>query len=223
MFNWNNTRLRIFKKVICTTLIITFSFSNIQYSRAQSFSVNQLPTPGAVVSVSSPFNPLALKGLIISPDKPLEFQFLVDTGQDNKGYSEVKGKIDQLVKYFLAGITIPEEDLWVNLSPYEKNRVISESLGQTGLGRDLLSQDYVLKQLTASLIDPEKDLGEEFWQRVYAKAQAQFGTTDIPVSTFNKVWIIPDEAQVFENLPAGSGKATAYVTKATFWGIFITD
>ena len=112
-------------------------------------------------------------------------------------------------KYFLAGLTIPEGDLWVNLSPYEKDRMVPEALGQTDLGRDLLAQDYILKQLTASLIYPEKDLGKEFWSRVYAKAQQQFGTTNVPVNTFNKVWILPDQAQVFENVNA------AYVTKST--------
>ena len=87
--------------------------------------------------------------------------------------------------------------------------MVPEALGQTDLGRDLLAQDYILKQLTASLIYPEKDLGKEFWSRVYAKAQQQFGTTNIPVNTFNKVWILPDQAQVYENVNA------AYVTKST--------
>ena len=122
---------------------------------------------------------------------------------------QLKQQANQLVKYFLAGLTIPEGDLWVNLSPYEKDRMVPEALGQTDLGRDLLAQDYILKQLTASLIYPEKDLGKEFWSRVYAKAQQQFGTTNVPVNTFNKVWILPDQAQVFEN-----GNA-AYVTKST--------
>ena len=121
----------------------------------------------------------------------------------------IKDQANQLVKYFLAGLTIPEGDLWVNLSPFEKNRMVPAALGQTDLGRDLLAQDYILKQLTASLIYPEKDLGKEFWNRVYAKAQKQFGTTNIPVNTFNKVWILPDQAQVFENINA------AYVTKST--------
>ena len=161
------------------------------------------------MGISTPFAPLALKGLVVNPKKPLEFQFIVDTGRGPQDNVTVKDQANQLVKYFLAGLTIPEGDLWVNLSPYEKNRMVPEALGQTDLGRDLLAQDYILKQLTASLIYPEKDLGKEFWNRVYAKAQAKFGTTNIPVNTFNKVWILPDQAQVFENVNA------AYVTKAT--------
>jgi hypothetical protein len=66
------------------------------------------------------------------------------------------------------------------------------------MGRDLLAQDYMLKQITASLIYPQDKLGQEFWNKVYAKAYQQFGTTNIPVNTFNKVWIVPDDAEVIE-------------------------
>ena len=205
----------MFKRLIASFVCLTFSFSNFQQSQAQTspatgggFSVNQLPVPGTMVGKSVPFAPLALKGLVVNPQKPLEFQFIVDTGSAFRP-QQLKQQANQLVKYFLAGLTIPEGDLWVNLSPYEKDRMIPTALGQTDLGRDLLAQDYILKQLTASLIYPEKDLGKEFWSRVYSKAQAQFGTTNIPVNTFNKVWILPDQAQVFEN-----GNAV-YVTKST--------
>jgi hypothetical protein len=199
----------MFKRLIALLLCFAFSFTNLQYVKAQDFSVNQLPVPGTMVGESAFFAPLALKGLVINPQKPLEFQFIVDTGKGPQDTASIKEEANKLVKYFLAGLTIPEKELWVNLSPYEKTRITTLSLGQTELGRDLLAQDYILKQLTASLIYPEKDLGKEFWDKVYTKAQEQFGTTNIPVNTFNKVWILPDEARVFEN---GS---SVYVTKAT--------
>jgi dTDP-4-dehydrorhamnose reductase len=206
----------MFKRLIASLVCLTFIFSNFQYAHAQvspatggDFSINQLPVPGTMVGQSAPFAPITLKGIVVNPQKPLEFQFIVDTGRGPKDTVTVKDQANQLVKYFLAGLTIPEEDLWVNLSPYEKNRMVPEALGQTDLGRDLLAQDYILKQLTATLIYPEKDLGKEFWRKVYTKAQKQFGTTNVPVNTFNKVWILPNQAQVFENNNA------AYVTKST--------
>jgi len=199
----------MFKRLIASLVCLTFIFSNFQKSEAQDFSINQLPVPGTMVGESVPFAPLALKGLVVNPNKPLEFQFIVDTGRGPQDTASIKDQTNQLVKYFLAGLTIPEGDLWVNLSPYEKDRMVPEALGQTDLGRDLLAQDYILKQLTASLIYPEKDLGKEFWSRVYQKSQEKFGTTNIPVNTFNKVWILPNQAQVFEN-----GNA-AYVTQST--------
>ncbi|MFH0755024.1 MAG: hypothetical protein V2A70_10715 [Candidatus Omnitrophota bacterium] len=74
-----------------------------------------------------------------------------------------------------------------------------DQLSHTDVGRELLAQDYLLKQITASLLYPEKDLGRKFWDKVYSQAYDKFGTTDIPVDTFNKVWIAPDEATVYQH------------------------
>ncbi len=109
----------------------------------------------------------------------------------------LKKESNKLIRYFLASLAVPEDQMWVNLSPYEKNRIIPESFGQTEMGRDLLMQDYMLKQLTASLMYPDEKLGEEFWKRVYVKAQAQYGITEIPMNTFNKIWIVPERAEVY--------------------------
>jgi len=68
----------------------------------------------------------------------------------------------------------------------------------------------MLKQITASLIYPKDQIGKEFWKRIYEEAEKKFGTTNIPVNTFNKVWIVPEKAVVYENEKAG----TAYVVKA---------
>ncbi|MBF0512132.1 MAG: hypothetical protein HQL13_07390 [Candidatus Omnitrophica bacterium] len=103
----------MFKRLISALVCLTFILSNFQYIHAQDFNVNQLPVPGTMVGVSAPFAPLALKGLIVNPQKPLEFQFIVDTGHGPQDSATVKDQANQLVKYFLAGLTIPEKDLWV--------------------------------------------------------------------------------------------------------------
>jgi len=123
---------------------------------------------------------------------------------------ELRTEANKLIKYFLASLTIPEKDLWVNLSPYEKDRIIPQSFGLTEMGRDLLAEDYMLKQITASLIYPEGETGKKFWKRIYEEAAKKFGTTNIPVNTFNKVWIVPEKAVVYENAKAG----TAYVVES---------
>src|SRR3989339_1236451 len=166
---------------------------------AQSIAMLNLPLPGAMVTISLPFVPVLLKGMTINPDDPLKFNFIVDSGNTDFDKAQVEEESQKLIKYFLASMTVPKDDLWVNLSPYENDRIIPEELGRTELGRDLLAQDYILKQLTASLMYPEDELGKEFWKRIYEKAQAQYGTTDIPVDTFNKVWILPEQATVYEN------------------------
>ena|SRR3989338_2164164 len=45
---------------------------------------------------------------------------------------------------------------------------------------------------------PEKELGKKFWDRVYQKTYERYGSTEIPMNTFNKIWIVPDEAVVYQ-------------------------
>jgi len=158
-----------------------------------------LPAPGQMVALSPAFSPAVLKGIKLDPKNPFRFHFFVDRGEANLSQEELKSESAKLIKYFLASLTIPEKDLWVNLSPYEKDRIVPQEFGQTEMGRDLLAEDYLLKQITASLIYPESQLGKEFWAKVYAQAQAKYGTTNIPINTFNKVWIVPEKAVVYEN------------------------
>ncbi len=158
-----------------------------------------MPVPGAMVPLSpSAYAPPLLMGVELDLQNPLQMDFLIDQGEDvlaKKAQTEEYGK---LLKYFLAALTIPDDHLWVNLSPYEKDRIIADDLAQTQMGMDLLAQDYLLKQLTSTLMYPEDDLGEEFWERIYQKAYEEYGVTDIPVNTFNKVWIVPEKAIVYE-------------------------
>jgi predicted NBD/HSP70 family sugar kinase len=143
--------------------------------------------------------PVLLKGLTVNPADPFFFEFLVDTGDSGlkAGVDDeaIRKEGEKLARYFLASLTLPEKDQWVNLSPYEKDRMMTGELGETELGRDMLAQDYLLKQLTASFLHPDKGLGREFWQRVYAKAD--LSVLDIPANAFNKVWVVAEKADIF--------------------------
>ena len=180
------------------------SFGPLPLAGAQDF---HLPLPGVMVNLSPASDPLILKGIKVHPDQPLSFDFIFDEGDSQLSSGQLQDESNRLIKYFLASLTVPEEDLWVNLSPYEKSRIIPGSFGMTEMGRDLLAEDYILKQITASLIYPENKSGKKFWERVYEEAARRYGTTDIPVNTFNKVWIVPEKAVVYENAKTG----TAYV------------
>ena len=151
-----------------------------------------------MVGISPAFAPAILRGIKIFPDDPLRLDFFIDTGDSPWQDEQLTEESSKLIKYFLTSLTVPEGDLWVNLSPYELERIIPEQFGITEMGRDLLAQDYLLKQLTASLLYPERDLGREFWDRVYQKAYALYQTTEIPINTFNKIWIVPQRAVVYE-------------------------
>ncbi len=188
------------KKCIALLVSLLLIIDPSTFVFAQNRSFLGLPQPGTMVDLSQTFMPVMIRGLKIHPDNPLLFDFIIDSGNSglNVNTPGFKRESEKLVKYFLASLAIKEEDLWVNLSPYEKNRIIPNDLGKTDLGRDMLAQDYFLKQLTASLIYPEKSLGKKFWDEVYDKARQKYGTTDIPIETFNKVWIMADKAKILE-------------------------
>ncbi len=152
-----------------------------------------------MVDLSASYEPAMIKGVTVHPDNPFLFDFIVDPGQDRLQKEALKQEGEKLIKYFLANLAIPEKDMWVNLSPYEKQRMVPMALGQTEMGRDLLAEDYMLKQITASLIYPEKGLGKSFWERVYAQAREKYGSVAVPVNTFNKVWIMADKAEIYQH------------------------
>ena len=184
----------IAKRLIASVTLLAFVLTSVPLSYAQTLD---LPQPGTMVTPTSAFAPATLKGMKVYPDQPLRFDFVLDPGRSALQGEMLKDETTKIVRYFLASLTTPEKDLWVNLSPYENDRIIPENFGLTEMGRDLLAQDYILKQLTASVIYPESTTGKTFWSEVYKKAQAKYGTIDIPVDTFNKVWITPDEATVY--------------------------
>ncbi len=200
---------KILCKVLSFLIIFVLSFSlvflaNLSYAR----DFINLPEPDAIAAISGHFTPTLIKGVSIDVDNPFKFDFIVDTGDTSITGAELKTESTKLIKYFLASLTTPEDQAWVNLSPYEKGRIISEGFGKTTMGRDLLAQDYVLKQVSAAISNPKEQLGEEFWNRVHQKAQEQFGSTDIPLNTFNKIWIVPQDALVYEK------DNTAFVVKS---------
>ena len=209
--------LYIVQKSLNLILIIAFILLTLSPMRLEAGEI-VLPVPGTMVHLSSAFNPPILKGIKVHKDNPFKFDFVLDpgdiaikgnlpAGSQVQQQEQLKLESTKLIKYFLAALTTPEKDMWVNLSPYEKNRIVPDSFGQTEMGRDLLAQDYLLKQLTASLVYPEGDVGKEFWKRIYQESSEK----NTPVNTFNKVWITPDKAVVFENIKNG----TAYVVESS--------
>ena len=194
---------------ICISLVIIASFVlNMVPLRIADAGMSTPLFPEYLASTSPSFTPAVLKGIVVHPDNPLKLDFLILRSHILASTAQKSEEYHQLVKYFLTALTIPDNNQWVNLSPYEHDRIIEADFGKTEMGRTLLEQDYLLKQLTASLMYPDSPLGRFFWDKVYEKAYEKYGTSDIPVDTFNKVWIVPDTALVYEN---GNG---AYVAES---------
>jgi hypothetical protein len=75
---------------------------------------------------------------------------------------------------------------------------VNQVLGGTTVGGDMLMQDYLLKQLAASMTFPDREPGKAFWEQVYAKVKQQYGDVELPLNTFSKVWVVPQKAVVYE-------------------------
>jgi Outer membrane efflux protein len=183
-----------FFRILCVLLAFLMVQNSLEHIQAQDTPF--LPTTRHYfLDLSSSYSLPVLRGMRVYPAKPFEFDFMVGSGD--------RHTIDQketslLIKYFLTCLTIPAEDLWVNLSPYESGRIIPDELALTDAGNNLLVQDKLLKQLASSLTYPESRLGKKFWEQVYKKTYEKFGTSNLPVNTYNKVWIVPERAVVYD-------------------------
>ena len=98
--------------IIILTAFLVNTFGPMPLVQAQDF---RLPAPGVMVHLSPEFNPPILKGIKVHPDNPFRFDFILDKGDSQLGNDQLKDESTKLIKYFLASLTIPEKDLWVNL------------------------------------------------------------------------------------------------------------
>jgi hypothetical protein len=210
-----NTMLlnHIFKVLFTAIFLITSVFGSGAYAETLPVGAeNNLLLP------SEASNLPALRGIKINPSNPFNFDFIVDNDKDALNYRGFKDQVQQAIGYFLAGLAIPQKDLWVNLSPYEQNRIAPDNLSHTALGNEFLNQDYLLKKLAASLTYPETEAGKKYWYEINSTPLAALGGSSTTAlqgrplgatshgalragaqSSFTKVWIVPDQIKVFED------------------------
>ncbi|HSV43582.1 MAG TPA: hypothetical protein VLJ10_03420, partial [Candidatus Bathyarchaeia archaeon] len=166
----------------CLCLAVIFTATTVMPFSAQAQSMPFLGAPG-VLAPSSVFTPPLIIGLKVFPDRPFQFDFILHPGQEKIQDAELKAVSQTLIKYFLTALTVPEDELWVNLSPSEQERMIPDALGMTEMGRDLLVQDYLLKQLTASFMFPDEKIGKAFWKKIQQRIAKEYPGVDVPVDT----------------------------------------
>jgi hypothetical protein len=93
-------------------------------------SVPYLPAPSQLMTASVTFSPVILKGIKFYPDDPFKLDFILNEGSVKLSNDQLQEETRRLVKYFLTALTIPAKDLWVNLSPYEQDRIIPDAWGR---------------------------------------------------------------------------------------------
>lgn len=161
-----------------------------------------------------------IEGVKVFTLEPFRFEFIVSgaglsSGKRGAANSALRDDSSRLIKYFFTSLALPEKDLWVNLSPLEPDRILTPEFARTAMGRDLLAQDLVLKQMTASFLSPDNKIGRAFWDKVYAQLKDRYGSVDIPVDAINKVWIMPGKAVVYEKSDdLNSGNVSALILES---------
>src|SRR5258708_1925128 len=109
----------VFRFTACfVNLCFIFSYIFPSRSLPQRPADLGMPVPGTMISLTSAYVPVIAKGLRVHPENPILFDFIVDTGNSGLAINspKLKAESEKLIKYFLASLTIPEDDLWVNLS-----------------------------------------------------------------------------------------------------------
>jgi len=182
--------------IVAVTFVAAFLAGDLLRVKSADAAVAELPAPNKMLSHSKDYSAPMLKAIKIDPKNPLHLEFVIDSANKAEVTQE---DASVLIRYFLAGLTVPSENLWVNLSPYEKDRVISEDLGETDLGNQMLAQDYILKQMSASFTAPTDRVGKAYWKDLNERVAQISGTAATQVDTFNKIWIVPQKATVYEN------------------------
>lgn len=163
-------------KIVTVFLVLALIFGgNLPLSFAQNLPV--LPAGPSLVLQSQPFVPPVLRGIAVDKNDPFKFDFILDKGALGADHALMRQEAQKIIKYFLACLTIPEADLWVNLSPYEKNRIVPDELGKTTMGQEMLAQDYLLKQLAASLTYPETEIGKGYWKEIQGRGDSRIAQT----------------------------------------------
>ncbi len=141
-----------------------------------------------------------LTGMEVLRDNPIQpgFHVAVDERASPPDAAELTARLG---RYFNTFLVVSGEHLNVNLSPFEEFCGVPPLLRGTELGRDLLAQDFLLKEYTALLLHPDTDTGSVFWNLLEKKIDEEF-------EACMRVWITPGRASIRETATDAGGRAT---------------
>jgi hypothetical protein len=156
-----------------------------------------IPPLEPVLEPTTAREPVLMKGCKVSLNKPGLFRFLINPGDSGLSGEAFQRERSRLLEYFYTSAAIKAENIWVNLSPYETNRMLPAVLSGTQHGRDLLAFDCLLKRFAASALHPDLASGRAYWAELYKRARKRFGTSELPFASYNKVTVKPSSVGMY--------------------------
>ena len=148
------------KKIVASLISFIFIFQQAGFAQVGAQLnlgkyLSNIPKPAADI-----FRPIHMRYFFYEPSSE-QFKLLLDKGDSASVIDrELQESAKTLLKFFLIGVTLPNEKFWVNLRPDSANQIIDPELEQTDLGRILLEADLQLKKDTAAFTSPETPEGK---------------------------------------------------------------
>ncbi len=197
------------RKIISLAISVIFTFQTGGFAQAAQLNLAGYLGQGQGLVAGERFRPASLR--YFSYDSANNsYQILLDKGDEFSSQTpKLKEATQELLRYFLIGLSLPNDTFWVNLRPDAPDNIIDPLLEKTEIGKIFLEADLQLKKDTSSLTSPQNKEGKEYWDKLYKKAGELFGTENITIPTITRPWIVPNEVIVRES------DNSAYLYKAT--------
>lgn len=159
------------------------------------------------------FTHLSLNTLVISDDEASGAHFIHTgiAGDPYQGNVDPEETLDLEYTTFAIGLTVPNDDFWVNLNLWEPDRMLGDPIKNTEVGRIMLEADLQMKKDFARFTNPcTSQTGEAYWTRMQEKKKEIVGNLmgrypayiqDVDSIGFIPVtrhWIVPDQITAYE-------------------------
>jgi phosphomannomutase/glucose-6-phosphate isomerase len=200
------------RKIFSLALTLSLIFQQIGFAQvATQLNIGNYLIAGANSAVSQDkFRPVHLRYFSYNNLND-NFKIILDKGDlktRELGTKKIKSQAQELLNYFLIGVTLPDSMFWVNLRPDAEGNIIDAQLARTDIGKVMLEADLQLKKDTAAFTSSQTVAGKEYWSKLYKKAGELYGNNVANIPTLTRPWIVPGEIIVRES------KDSAYVYKA---------
>ena len=98
-------------KAVCFLVLVVFTgtlfVSDVLKIKETQASILNLPAPTEMVHISKEQSLPMLKGIRLDPSNSLQLEFIIDYADSSSVEPE---EVSKLISYFLAGLTVPEEE-----------------------------------------------------------------------------------------------------------------
>jgi len=145
---------------------------------------------------------------VVNFDLALEAQKSVE---GNSGINPINSTLIGAIA-FMTGLAIPNDKFWVNLAPWEPDRIIDDELKQSEVGRIMLEADLQMKRDFSNYTNPcASEIGKEYWmfldgkreilvQQCMRKFPGEIKDRDnVYFRPVTRHWIVPDKVYAYTN------------------------